>query len=65
MDAWAIGDVVVDRHGQGERFLREQPNACADFGDILVAGVDIFPLQQNLPLNSHLFIEFEQPVETL
>ena len=63
MNAWTIGNVVVDRHRQRKRFLRQQANARAHFGDIRCAVVNIGAVEKNLALDAYILLQIKQAVE--
>ncbi len=49
VDARAIGDVVIDRFGEGVGLLEHHAHPCAQLHHIHPAGIDILPIQLDRP----------------
>ena len=50
--AWAKGHVIVNRLRKWIRFLEHHPHPLAQFGHIVIGGIDIPAFQQDLPLDA-------------
>ncbi len=50
MDARAVGNVVVNRHGEGIRFLKHHADPLAQKRHVDAAGVDVFAVEEDASL---------------
>ena len=49
----AIGDVVVDAHGEGVCLLEHHAHPAAQVGELHVPGEDVLPVEADIPLDAH------------
>ncbi len=63
VDARAVGDIVIDGHRKGIRFLKDHPCALSQQGYVRLRRVDIFPVDQDVACDLTAFHEIIHAVE--
>ena len=65
MDAWPVGDIVVDRHGKRIGALEHHAHPLAQMHHVHVGREDVFTIEQNLALDADAFDQVVHPVQSL
>ena len=59
----AVGDVVVDAHGEGIRLLEYHADLAAEAAHVRAGRVDVLPVERDTPLDLHTGDEVVHAVE--